>query len=289
MGSGISVQEEMVARVSTLPTAKQQELYEHMQPLVLAAEQEQSEQSAAAAAAAAASASAAAAAASEQAEQAAATPPPSTFVPQLLEINITLHSAQNLRATDGRRGRGDPYVLVEVLDGNTSVDQVSSSTIRNNHRSPSWNETLRIIEPQGTQVRLQVWDQDTARGQRPNGGRDDLLGELVFETNAFPTGRNTHEVQGRRAQGSIVLTFETTMSSPPPSAPAPSTPSTPTLTPPPVPAVVTRREIREMPRNDQIRICNAFVEMMNNGEYFRLAGYHGWPNGKIDNHIHSHN
>ena len=274
MGASVSVSNEhqsLLARVSSLPAEKQRDLLVQCEPLIVAAET-----------AALAEASIAATAAAT----AATTTTTAPDQPRLLEINITVHSAQSLRATDGRRGRGDPYLYVEVLsqDG-TSLEQLFSSTVRNNHRTPSWNENLRVIEPQGTQLRIQIWDQDTSAGQRPNGGRDDLLGELTFNTNALPTGRNTHDLQGQRAQGSLALTFATTVSSPPPQASTPplttttpSAPSTPSAPVPTIPSTVTRREIREMPRNDQVRVCNAFGEMMNNGEYFRVAGYHGWPN-----------
>lgn len=51
----------------------------------------------------------------------------------------------------------------------------------------------------------------------------------------------------------------------------------------PVPArstrapVVVRRDLREMSGPDQERFCDALALMMENGEYFRIAGLHGWP------------
>jgi len=49
--------------------------------------------------------------------------------------------------------------------------------------------------------------------------------------------------------------------------------------------VVVRREIRKMPREDQERWARAMLKIMENkdgvpetSEFFRLAGYHGWPN-----------
>ena len=70
-----------------------------------------------------------------------------------------------------------------------------------------------------------------------------------------------------------------------PSLPPPSLPAS-TVAPP-----VVRREIRSMPAVEQERFADALETMMKNkvdaatgrelpqsSEYFRLAGYHGWPN-----------
>ena len=68
--------------------------------------------------------------------------------------------------------------------------------------------------------------------------------------------------------------------------PPPPAVSLPTRRPPAQPAsgVVVRREMREMPRDEQLRFCRAVEKMMENvdgrpesSEFFRLASYHGWP------------
>ena len=38
-----------------------------------------------------------------------------------------------------------------------------------------------------------------------------------------------------------------------------------------------RQEVRAMPRADQERYVQAVKQMISNGEWFRIAGYHGWP------------
>ena len=57
--------------------------------------------------------------------------------------------------------------------------------------------------------------------------------------------------------------------------------------PPPMPPPVVRREIRRMGRDDQGRFLAALRTMMQDdragrsgdesSEFFRIAGYHGWP------------
>ena len=98
------------------------------------------------------------------------------------------------------------------------------------------------------------------------------------------------DLTGNRAQGTLTLSIVTVLKpAPPPSTTnnnnSPQAPSTNINTTPVVPPVVDehdvhviRKEIREMSSREQERFLNALNRMMENGDYFRLAGYHGWPN-----------
>ncbi len=219
------------------------------------------------------------------------------------EIRIHFHSGRSFRATDGRRGRGDPYIYVQTVGPNGEEgEQLTSSTVRNNHRTPSWDEEIILggetnpaVDQGSGQLTLQVWDQDTSRGPRPGGGRDDLLGALEFDLSdaEFLSGgfnNRTMDLTGNRAQGTLTLSIVTVLKpAPPPSTTnnnnSPQAPSTNINTTPVVPPVVDehdvhviRKEIREMSSREQERFLNALNRMMENGDYFRLAGYHGWPN-----------
>eukprot|EP00946_MAST-07B_sp_MAST-7B-sp1_P004512 g4512.t1 len=222
----------------------------------------------------------------------------------LQSVDVSVVSASSMRGTDGWRGRGDPYVVATFTSsGGEEGEQLFTSTVRNNHVSPAWNEVLSFsadanagLEAGGGAINIQVWDQDTSRGPNPGGGRDDLLGEVNLSVDDI-VGRaggsrpTTFDLTGRRAQGTLTLGFSVSRrnvvveeAAPSPgsatseAAPEPEPSPVPAPRPNPRAVVVTRREIREMPRRDQQRFVAAILEMMRSGEYFRVAGYHGWPN-----------
>eukprot|EP00928_Gymnodinium_smaydae_P030757 TRINITY_DN22780_c0_g1_i1.p1 TRINITY_DN22780_c0_g1~~TRINITY_DN22780_c0_g1_i1.p1 ORF type:complete len:1085 (-),score=111.19 TRINITY_DN22780_c0_g1_i1:65-3229(-) len=200
------------------------------------------------------------------------------------KVTVTGVRAQRLLPRDGRNGAVDPYVLVS---GKSRDVQVRWST-QWNVPNPSWSDVQELdFDPAGYEV--EVWDQDTRGG-------DDLLGQVdIF----FEEG--TASVQGnlvlpwrgqRRDGGNIEFQYQLSPAAspdpPPAPVPVPEDPVTPPDEPvpppqPPAPTIVVRKEIRKMPRHEQEHFALAVRKMMENtagpgtSEYFRLAGYHGWP------------
>ena len=237
-----------------------------------------------------------------------AIPRSSSFIAEIQEVSITIHSARNLRPTDGRRGKGDPYCLITLMDqtGATPISEQITSTIRQNHTNPFWDEIILFDSPDPNGIfQIQIWDQDTSAGPRPNGGKDDFLGSVTFPVHSLPRSTGTprknnknngtsnrnkvtpgtpvtplpHTLTGEKAQGTILLSFDTIMTSPPLPTKIVLPPQSPRSLRQPIESkkIVTRREIRSMAVVEQERFCNAVLEMMENGSYKRLAGYHGWP------------
>jgi hypothetical protein len=113
-----------------------------------------------------------------------------------------------LRATDGSRGEGDPYVVLTYNGGPAQV----TSCVRNNHTSPRWEEQLEVTVADHPDLgegvggfEMTVWDMDGAQ-PNPGGGRDDFLGGLRFGAAASP--KTSRSLMGGRAQGTLVVTVE---------------------------------------------------------------------------------
>jgi peptidoglycan hydrolase-like protein with peptidoglycan-binding domain len=220
-------------------------------------------------------------------------PRSNSFIAEIQEVSITIHSARTLRGSSG-----NPYVLVTLLDGTTTIEEKITSAIYENHARPTWDEIFRFLNPPANGIfRIEVWDQETPNGARPGKGADNLLGMVKFSVHSLPSRslvpRNGHALvvagtpvtplphvlQGDRAEGNILLSFETTMTSPP----APITPKTmPMMSPRSLRTctseiskrIAVRKEIRNMPVVEQERFSDAVVEMMDNGNFFRLATHY---------------
>eukprot|EP00931_Biecheleriopsis_adriatica_P064366 TRINITY_DN39161_c0_g1_i1.p1 TRINITY_DN39161_c0_g1~~TRINITY_DN39161_c0_g1_i1.p1 ORF type:complete len:1033 (-),score=216.03 TRINITY_DN39161_c0_g1_i1:144-3242(-) len=184
-------------------------------------------------------------------------------------VRIQRMAVSNVALLDGSRGVVDLYV---IITGKSKGIQERWDYQQNN-ASPEWVEVHEIpYDPAG--YTLEVWDFDFNRG---NG--DDICGRADLILEPASTG-TTRSLTLRQGSGYVSLTYSLAGTEPAPE----QSPTEPASEPTSEPArVVTRKEIRKMPRAEQERFVAALRKTMENksgpgtSEYFRIAGYHGWP------------
>jgi len=204
--------------------------------------------------------------------------------------------------------QGDPY-CVAYFEPKPNV-KLMTSTVRNNVKNPFFGEELVFhgeavdaedLEDMGSVV-VEVWDQDgrvvdpthaedTPAGSPPT--RDDFLGKCVIPILSAPSTSQSYKLEeGLATKDSYIdLSFTkkrendmahqrraSSMKKLPSEALAEENNSKNDD------GTVVRMSIDEMPPSEQQRFVNAVKHMMGDmktadgtSEYFRLAGYHGFP------------
>ena len=207
-------------------------------------------------------------------------------------ISFTAVEAANLAQMDVSTDT-DPFVRWSLGDETLAETHFLRNVLgrrggksAGSERIPKWDSEYVADLPTGFttgRVVVSLWDSDSRRNQP--------LGNAAFEISASTDNqRMTLDLQqvpgGLRSTVTFTVTVELPVRPPPePEPPEPEPePSAPV-------GPVVRKEIRTMSPEEQTRYALAIKKMMEdtNGpessEFFRLAGYHGWPgNGAARNY-----
>ena len=225
---------------------------------------------------------------------------------QEIEVTLSIEGAGDLADRDGAGNDSDPFATIDV----TYVAERYQTKVINGNLNPTWNETFSFTLGADliakAEVRIQVWDSDTFRGD-PMRGADFLgqanfsLADVVMIASDHDNEPVTVDLAGRDAkEGShvVIAAIAPGYSAAAEAALFPMTagPAAPQSR---APRVVGRKEVRQLTPEAQERFADAIETMMDPmrcpaidgtvgargseaqgkvvSEYVRLAGYHGWP------------
>ena len=175
----------------------------------------------------------------------------------------------------------DPYVRWEINGDKVAETHFLRNVIgrqgitRTSTQTPRWDSEYGGDLPSNLShkfsVRVSVWDSDRKA--------DDPLGDAVVELNRTAGTQEFAAIALKNVPGGLASTvsFSATIE-------LPMRPEAVEEAPPPEPepqGPVIRKEIRKMTADEQERYAAAVLKMMEGdaetSEFFRLAGYHGWP------------
>lgn len=207
-------------------------------------------------------------------------------------ISFSAVSAAKLAQADGRSDT-DPYVRWSA-NGKTIAETHFLRNVMGRRgrtpgaeKTPRWDSEYTASLPRVVNgplsITVSLWDSDR--------GQDDPLGDATFElavtagVQHFSLPLTNVPTAGLESSVTFSATVELPLRPPPVEEPEDEAPAAaPQLDAGPV----ERKEIRSMPEEEQERYAEAIKKMMEdaNGpessEFFRLAGYHGWPGKGTD-------
>jgi hypothetical protein len=217
------------------------------------------------------------------------------------KLSITVKKAFRLRDCD-QVGLSDPYAVVKLGDQTKRTKTIPGSL------NPVWNETFEFMSKVGDTINLSLWDEDAFK--------DESLGNLVLPVSALGEFVEQHVLSGSSGAMTFSYYLEPHNFLPDLQSMADykSVEAAVFEVYNKVAAVdqkqaddmadgiafavktamerqaeidankcVVRKEIRSMPAEEQERFLNAVHKLMENkdgpetSEYWRLAGYHGYP------------